>query len=104
MGLQIITQSSILNLHGQHVLLSASIPDKSYQDQEYDPLEITEAVVAATRSILSAGGRLLFGAHPAISPLVLRVARDFKRLDDSTDPRVIVYQSALYENQIPEAT
>lgn len=104
MGLQIISQSPVLDLHGQYVFLSASIPDASYHDAEYDPLEITEAVVAATRSILSADGRLLFGAHPAISPLVLRVARDFKPLDNRSEPRVIVYQSALYENLIPEAT
>jgi hypothetical protein len=91
-------------LHGRNVFLSASIPHDNWP-QEFDALEITDAVVACVSAVLAADGRILSGGHPAITPLMLRVAQDFRPLR-APDGRalVTVYQSALYEGLIPEPT
>lgn len=83
------------------VFISASIPDPSRWDGEFDALEITDAVVAAARTFLTAGFRLVTAAHPTIAPLLLYVAAEFPAPDD---PRVIVYQSALFADVLPVAT
>lgn len=88
-------------LAGKSVFLSASIPDPERWDGEYDALEITDAVVAIGRSILSAGARLITAAHPTIAPLLLYIASE---LPASDEPRVIVYQSAVFESIMPAET
>lgn len=96
-------------LAGRRVFLSASIPDRETWRGKYDwdPLEITDAVVAGVAAIWTEGGKILYGGHPAISPLLLRVAQDFRpEADESADgePLVTVYQSSLYQDRIPEET
>lgn len=96
-------------LDGRFVFLSASIPeghlarDSVASSAEGDPMEISTAVAAAAASVFSMSGRLVFGGHPTISPLVLSVARDFK---DSLDarPMVIVYQSGIFKGRITPET
>jgi len=93
-------------LHGRHVFLSAGIPNGDWP-QPFDPLAITDAVIAATIALLAAGARILSGGHPAITPLLLRTARDFRRVADRlTDDEelVTVYQSGLYREYVPEPT
>jgi hypothetical protein len=97
------------SLGGRSAFLSASIPNSRDWDGEFHPLEITDAVMAAVSAILGADGRISYGGHPAIAPLLLRVARDFgpiRQSGRSPDDRalVTVYQSALYEPFIPEPT
>lgn len=85
------------------VLVSASIPDDQRWDGEYDAYAITDAVVAATRAVLTGGLQVLTAAHPTIAPLILQVADSFpSRPDEET--RVVLYQSRLFEEEIPEAT
>lgn len=88
-------------LTGQAVFLSASIPDPARWSGEFDALEITDAVVAIGRAILSAGSRLVTAAHPTIAPLLLYIASE---LAASDEPRVIVYQSAVFDSIMPEET
>lgn len=88
-------------LEGQAIFLSASIPDPSRWKGFFDPLEITDAVASVGRTILSAGAVLVTAAHPTIAPLLLYVAAELPR---STEPRVIVYQSAVFDAILPEAT
>jgi hypothetical protein len=88
-------------LEGRAVFLSASIPDPQRWSGAFDTLEITDAVVAAGRSVLTAGGALVTAAHPTIAPLLLYVASEFPSSDA---PRVIVYQSRLFDRVLPEAT
>lgn len=88
-------------LTGLAVFLSASIPDPARWSGEFDPLEITDAVVAIGRAILSAGARLVTAAHPTIAPLLLYIASELDAVDE---PRVIVYQSAVFESIMPEET
>jgi len=95
-------------LGGRRVFLSASIPGKDWTG-EYDPLEITDAVIACVSALWTAGGRILCGGHPAITPLLLRVAHDFRSVAETNhasdeDPLVTIYQSTLYEGMIPQQT
>jgi hypothetical protein len=95
-------------LDGKRAFLSASIPDLRVWDGEFDALEITDAVLACVSAIWAAGGTILCGGHPAITPLLLRVAHDFEpaaaaRHPDS-GPLVTVFQSELYEDLIPWET
>ncbi|WP_133285898.1 hypothetical protein [Mycobacteroides franklinii] len=83
------------------VFLSASIPDPARWDGAFDALEITDAVVAVARAVLSAGGSLVTAAHPTIAPLLLYVAAE---LESSDTPQVVVYQSAVFDDILPEAT
>jgi hypothetical protein len=98
-------------LKNQSVFLSASFPFGNRADNfpQADPFEITDAVVALARSVFGARGRLVFGGHPTISPLVLSVGRDFlsyfsEQERDSLLPLVCIYQSDYFKDQIPYET
>lgn len=85
------------------VFLSASIPDPERWDRgSFDALEITDAVVAAARAVLYAGGVLVTAAHPTIAPLLLYVAAEFPRQEG--EARIIVYQSEVFADVLPEPT
>jgi hypothetical protein len=89
-------------LTGKSVFLSASKPARDLG--QYRPLsvEIDEAVVSLSRAVFSAGGQLVFGAHPSISPLVASVATEYGRMPDRL--RVSIYQSEAYRGHVPLAT
>lgn len=95
-------------LRGRFVFLSASFPSPARGPEYYEtarPFEITDATVAAARAVLGARGRLVFGAHPTIAPLILSVGRGF--LEDFAEkerPLVYVYQSELFKMSVPEET
>jgi hypothetical protein len=101
MSLRTVSMVGSRRLEGQAVFLSASIPNPDRWDGEFDALEITDAVVAASRSVLTAGGVLVTAAHPTIAPLLLYVAAEFPTIDE---PRVIVFQSRLFSEVLPRAT
>jgi SLOG cluster3 family len=92
-----------VQLTGRTVFLSASIPDPSRWDGDFDAHEITDAVVAASRAVLTSGGTLVTAAHPTIAPLLLYVAGEFPR-ENNQPASVITYQSSLFEDVLPEAT
>jgi hypothetical protein len=100
------------------VLLSASIPyeherpqhmparewaPRAKRNREYlatsEPARIRAAVAAITRAILWRGVRLVFGAHPAISPIVLNVARDI----DAPAGNILIFQPE-FRNLLPKPT
>lgn len=64
------------------------------------PERIRAAVISLTRVALLRGLRLVFGAHPTISPLVLQVARDMNAGPES----ILVFQSRAYLAEIPGST
>ncbi len=103
MALHVEPMLSKRPLAGRAMFLSASIPDPTRWDGSFDVLEITDAVVAACRAVLTAGATLVTAAHPTIAPLLLYVAAEFPRESDSP-PTMITYQSRLFENMLPEAT
>ncbi|MCW2750507.1 MAG: hypothetical protein JWR83_1617 [Aeromicrobium sp.] len=88
---------------GRAVFLSASIPDPARWEGNFDAREITDAVVAACRAVLTVGGTLVTAAHPSIAPLLLYVAGEFPP-QAGREPMVVTYQAALFENVMPEAT
>jgi len=88
-------------LRHHNVFLSASIPDPKRWDGPFDALEVTDAVVAAGRSVLALDGVLVTAAHPTIAPLLLYVAAEFPATEE---PSVIVYQSELFDDVLPEPT
>lgn len=101
-------------LEGLCVFMSASVPSPERADQFRripDAAEqIEQAVVSLTRAVLSEGGRLVFGGHPAISPLVAMVAGEYRKpryaesKEDRPRPNVRIYQSDLFRERIPEST
>lgn len=83
------------------VFLSASIPlperDKIFLDTA-DTFAIKESVKALTLVILERRGHLVFGGHPAITP-VIRLMFNGARL--STRDHITLYQSSLFRREFP---
>jgi hypothetical protein len=92
-----------LDLTGRSIFLSASIPsgDRATQCVEARPGDVADAVVAIARGVLTGRGRLVFGGHPTISPLVLMVAAEYPTRDPS---RVTIYQSRLFASLVTDET
>jgi hypothetical protein len=92
-------------LKGRAVFLSASKPSREPFRAVKLP-EIEEAVLSLARAVFAQQGRLVFGGHPTISPLVASVASEYfpERRRRSEDPPVIIYQSKAYEKWIPNST
>ena len=86
-----------MNLHRATIFLSASFPsgERGQAFEPYDPSAIADAVSAFTRAILEANGRLSFGGHPTITPLVFMIAREL-----SVQESLVVYQSEWFCDQI----
>jgi hypothetical protein len=86
------------NSVGRRYLLSASIPDPRRQPayaETADVVAIREAIKALASAALKRG-QLVFGGHPAISPLVLIVADVLGAVD-----RVQIFQSEFFRDQVP---
>ncbi len=96
-------------LKGKKIFLSASFPKKDRDQKFYEsanPFNITDAVVALARAVFSRSGKIVFGGHPTISPLMLSVAKNFFSYykEDEDIPMVYIYQSKIFENIIPDNT
>lgn len=73
------------------LLLSASLPDELCQSPR--AADLGHFIGTFLRGLLAADGRLVFGGHPTVTPLVQRVARDFG------EKRVELYQLAKYREE-----
>ncbi len=78
------------------IFLSASIPYRDPYVQNSDPMLIREAILALV-SVTIRERQLIFGGHPAISPLVDQAARTL-----GAENHVYIYQSREFEEVIPE--
>ena len=89
------------SLAGRHVFLSASFPsgERGEEVRPFDAAGIADAVTAIVRAVLSRGGKLLFGGHPTITPLVLMIGMEL-RVRNSVD----IFQSLWFEDQITPET
>lgn len=85
----------------RRVFLSASFPsgERGTRFEPFDPGGIADAVTAVVRSVLMAKGRLVFGGHPTITPLVLTVASEL-----DVEGAVDVFQSQWFEDEITSET
>jgi hypothetical protein len=88
-------------MSGPRVFVSAGFPsgERGKKFLPYDTGAIGFAATEVVRAVLHAGGRIVFGAQPSISPLVLQVAVELDRREV-----VEVYQSRFFEGRIPEET
>jgi hypothetical protein len=99
-------------LDGRLVFLSASFPSAERDvahHESADPDEITQAVVAVARATFAAGGRLTFGGHPTISPLIMMTAEDYlpaslKERRALGVPPVLIFQSKAFAGSVPSST
>lgn len=106
-------------LHGKSVFLSASVPNpegaEKYQRVRYAEVQIMEAVVSLSRAVIGAGGTLVFGGHPTISPLVAMIAWEYRLPGDAElsntlvgdgvpYSQVVIYQSEAYREVVPHDT
>lgn len=82
-------------LAGMPVMLSASIPDSLRGTPRAQ--DLYSALVEFVRRILEADGRLVFGGHPMITPLVHRAAV----AAGSQRPAIDLYQLRCFEKQAP---
>jgi hypothetical protein len=80
----------------QPIFLSASVPYREPFTKHFDPLAIREAVIALVAMTVR-DRELIFGGHPAISPLVEHAARSLGVVKN-----VHIYQSKFFEKAIPE--
>src|SRR5262245_43336621 len=77
------------------VFLSASVPTRDPYLQYSDPIAIREAILALV-AVTIRERLLVFGGHPAISPLVEHAARSLNAVDN-----VYIFQSRWFVNVIP---
>ena len=88
-------------LAGRHVFLSASFPsgDRGEEVRPFDAPGIADAVTAIVRAVLLNGGKILFGGHPTITPLVLMIGKELRVRN-----AVVIFQSVWFREQITEET
>jgi len=109
-----IAEVQPLESPSRRVFLSASFPSErspSYYETA-DPDEMTQAIVALGRAVFAAGGGIVFGGHPTVSPLIMMVAEEY--LPESLKQRremirggkaaVVIYQSRAFTGSISEST
>ncbi len=77
-------------------MLSASIPNELQNLPQAQ--ELFSVIILFTRHILRAGGRLLFGGHPTVTPLVHQVASAMEHDEDA----IQLYQLNFFKQQAPE--
>jgi hypothetical protein len=77
------------------IFLAASVPEHKLDLYIPDPIAIREAIRALVAEIVR-DRLLVFGGHPAISPLVEHAARTLNAIDN-----VRIYQSEFFRNVIP---
>ena len=92
---------------GDLVFLSASVPTREGWRENAYPAEIEEAIVSVARAVFARRGRLLFGGHPSVSPLISSVAGEYvppaPGRPDSARP-VITFQSDYFKGCQPDET
>ena len=90
------------NMVGLRIFLSASVPLPSRNRAYFETanvVAIRDAVRALTMVVVERRMQLVFGGHPAISPMIrLQIAQTGTRVGD----RVVVFQSRFFEREFPE--
>jgi SLOG cluster3 family len=84
------------------IFLSASVPLPSRSAAYFataDVIAIRDAVRALVMAIVERNAKLVFGGHPAITPMVrLQVLQTGRPVGDS----VVMYQSRFFEREFPD--
>lgn len=83
------------------VFLSASVPLQSRDARYYETADII-AIRDSIRALVTAllpMGRLVFGGHPAISPMVALLA---ELQGEDAISQIVIYQSELFSSDLPK--
>lgn len=107
-----------MSYHKFTILLSASVPSEKRSKKYHEnyikiknaQIQIEEAVIGLSRNIFQAGGKIIFGGHPSISPLVAMVATEFRinkeieniKRNEGQQKPITIFQSRAYEKVIPK--
>ena len=96
-------------LKGKYIFLSSSLPSADRNPTYYintNPLDIINAIISIVENILKMDGNLIFGGHPTISPLILKVAMKFgsSKKHENNPERIQIYQSKYFESIISKYT
>lgn len=96
-----MTINQHVDLKSRSVLICASFPSGKREEavSPYDVSGIADAVTAITRAVFTANGRVVFGGHPTITPLILLIASD-----RSERQLVDVFQSKWFADEITPET
>lgn len=89
------------------VFLSASVPVRQPYVEDARPADIEEAIVSIARAVFARGGRMLFGGHPSVSPLIASVAGAyFPPNPDRPPPErpIVTFQSEFFRRHLPDET
>jgi hypothetical protein len=90
---------------GGIIFLSASVPHRPQWTGDAKPTEIEEAIISVARAVFARQGRLLFGGHPSVSPLIASVASEYFGPDPRRVARpVITFQSEFFRGRLPDRT
>src|SRR5206468_1718175 len=81
---------------GLPVLLSASLPEEL--QGTHRALDLQQLLVALLRGLLTGGGRLVFGGHPSVTPLIQRIASEA----GLSVPSIELYQLTRFRDEAPE--
>lgn len=82
------------------IFLSASVPTPGREYFEgSNPLLIREAIVAFTRVCMEYKIPFYFGGHPAVSPLVYQIAKNYVGKEDAP---IAIYQSEWFKKKTPD--
>jgi hypothetical protein len=94
------------------IFLSASVPSLAraaeFRRDKYAAFEIEQAVISLARAVFARGGRLVFGGHPSISPLVGIVAGEYRGPRQAEggekvpQASVVIYQSEAFRGHAQE--
>jgi hypothetical protein len=88
--------STAVDLKGLRVMLSAALPDELSGTSRAQ--DFYDLIVALSTGVLSSGGRLVFGGHPSVTPLVHRAAQSV----ECEPGQVQLFQAETYRNSAPE--
>ena len=105
-------------LRSHTVFLSASVPTRLPFERKPDaPFQVEQAVASLVRAVFAEDGRLVFGGHPSISPLVASIAAEYFPVrpagltpspnvpsSAAESAPVIIFQSRAYEGFLPGET
>jgi SLOG cluster3 family len=90
---------------GSIIFLSASVPYRPQWTADAKSTEIEEAIISIARAVFARQGRLLFGGHPSVSPLISAVASEYFGPDPARIKRpVITFQSEFFRGRLPDRT
>ena len=89
------------SLANRHVFLSASFPsgERARDVRPFDAAAIADAVTAVVRAVLRSDGKLMFGGHPTITPIVLLIGTEL-----GVRHAVDIFQSEWFREEVTEET